>query len=173
MLIWKCIFFEVVNKNSEKNCHSLLFDHTAICKQGIAWNENFGMKYKRCQSRMKYFKNGIADNFQYFPTNSILDFNHDMYRKIHTDSDKSDSRRSAQHLFHYLSTNCVTSVACIASTLYLLRHSKYTAICSIDAVADGFDRFRLVFSFQTDNLPSCFFFLPLSRKFLRLLFHPK
>ena len=38
---------------------------------------------------------------------------------------------------------------------YVLHHSKYTAICSIDAVADGFDRFDLYFHFEIDNLPSC------------------
>ena len=36
---------------------------------------------------MKDFKNGMEDNLPYFCTNSILDFAHDIYRKIHVDSD--------------------------------------------------------------------------------------
>ena len=34
---------------------------------------------------MEDFKNGMEDNLPYFHTNSILDFVHCIYRKIHTD----------------------------------------------------------------------------------------
>ena len=42
---------------------------------------------------------------------------------------------------------------------YVLHYSKYIAICSIDAIANCFDRFD-IFHFEIDNLPSskfCFF----------------
>ena len=51
----------------------------------IAWNENFGMEYGRCQNGMEYFKNGMEDNLPYFHTNSALDFVHGIYRKTYTD----------------------------------------------------------------------------------------
>ena len=47
-------------------------------ENGMEWNGNFGMEYGRCQ-------NGMEDNLPYFHTNSILDFVHCIYRKIHTD----------------------------------------------------------------------------------------
>ena len=34
---------------------------------------------------MEDFKNGMEDNPPYFHTNSVLDFVHCIYRKIHTD----------------------------------------------------------------------------------------
>ena len=34
---------------------------------------------------MEDFKHGMEDNLPYFHTNSILDFVHCIYRKIHTD----------------------------------------------------------------------------------------
>ena len=34
---------------------------------------------------MEDFKSGMEDNLPYFHTNSILDFVHCIYRKIHTD----------------------------------------------------------------------------------------
>ena len=34
---------------------------------------------------MEDFKNGMEDNLPCFHTNSILDFVHSIYRKIHTD----------------------------------------------------------------------------------------
>ena len=34
---------------------------------------------------MEDFKNGMEDNLLYFHANSILDFGHYIYRKIHTD----------------------------------------------------------------------------------------
>ena len=36
---------------------------------------------------MEDSKNGIENNLQYFPTNSILDLDQGIYRKIYTDSD--------------------------------------------------------------------------------------
>ena len=59
-------------------------------ENGMEWNGNFGMEYGRCQNEMKWngmedFKNGMEDNLPYFHTNSILDFEHCIYRKIHTD----------------------------------------------------------------------------------------
>ena len=34
---------------------------------------------------MEDFKNGIEDNLSYFHINAILDFEHCIYRKVHTD----------------------------------------------------------------------------------------
>ena len=52
-------------------------------KWKIAWNENFGMEYGRCQNGMEYFKNGMEDNLPYFHTNSVLDFVLGIYRKTY------------------------------------------------------------------------------------------
>ena len=71
---------------------------------------------------------------------------------------------------YYLSTNRSALVACIAQTVYVLHHSKYTAICSIDAVADGFNRFDLFFDFKINSLPCPKFFFQLHKN-LFLLFH--
>ena len=54
-------------------------------ENGMEWNGNFGMEYGRCQNGMEDFKNEMKDNLPYFHTNSILDFVHCIYRKIHTD----------------------------------------------------------------------------------------
>ena len=51
---------------------------------------------------------------------------------------------------YYLSTNRGTLVVYIAQTLYVLRHCKYTAICSIDVIVDDFDRFDFFFVFFRD-----------------------
>ena len=58
------------------------------------------------------FKDGMEDDLPYCHNDSILDFDHGIYSKIYTDSDKYYSHRSAQHLFYNLSTNRDTSVAC-------------------------------------------------------------
>ena len=53
-----------------------------------AWygmERNFGMNDEKCQNGMEDFKNGMEDNLSYFHTNSILDFVHCIYRKVHTD----------------------------------------------------------------------------------------
>ena len=52
----------------------------------MEWNGKFVMEYGRCQNGMEDFKNGMEDNFPYFRTNFILDFAHDFYRKIYSDS---------------------------------------------------------------------------------------
>ena len=55
----------------------------------------------------------------------------------------------------------------IAQTVYVLHHSTYIAICSIDVIIDDFDRFGILFYFEIDKLASRnFFFLPSSQKFV-------
>ena len=70
----------MLNASDEQMC-DLMAGH------GMKWNVNFGMKYGRCQNGMEDFKNEMEDNLPYFHTNSILDFAHGIYKKIHTDSD--------------------------------------------------------------------------------------
>ena len=54
------------------------------------WNEMEISVWNMEDARMEWngmedFKNGMEDNLPYFHTNSILDFVHCTYRKIHTD----------------------------------------------------------------------------------------
>ena len=65
----------------------------------MEWNGYFGLEYGRRQNGMEDFKNGMEDfkngmedfkngmedNLPYFHTNSIPDFVHCIYRKIHND----------------------------------------------------------------------------------------
>ena len=50
-------------------------------KLKMEWNENFGIEYGRCQNGMEDIKNGMEGNLPYFHTNSILDFDHGIYKK--------------------------------------------------------------------------------------------
>ena len=43
---------------------------------------------------------------------------------------------------------------CIAQTVYKLHQSQYVAICSIDAVDNGFDWFDMFFRFEIGNWAS-------------------
>ena len=65
-----------------------------VYSQGMVWNgmENgmerkfrYGIWKMPEWNGMEDFKNGMEDNLPYFHTNSILDFVHCIYRKIHTD----------------------------------------------------------------------------------------
>ena len=55
---------------------------------GMKWNRDFGMRYGRCSNGMEDFKNGMEDSLSYFHTNCLPNFDHDICRKIYTDSDK-------------------------------------------------------------------------------------
>ena len=78
-------FIQSANANANENY---------FARQSMVWNgmEN-GMerkfRYGFCKmpewNEMEDFKNGMEDNLPYFHTNSILDFVHCIYRKIHTD----------------------------------------------------------------------------------------
>ena len=48
---------------------------------------------------------------------------------------------------YYLSTNRGTLVVYIAQKVYVFHHCKYIAICSIDVIADDFDKVDLFFLF--------------------------
>ena len=72
---------------------------------------------------------------------SILDFVHGIYKRTYMNSHILTEVLN----IYYLSTNRGISVACIAQTVYTLHLSKDTAICSIHAVADGFNRFTSFF----------------------------
>ena len=102
-------------------------------KQGMVWN---GIKRKFWYgiwkmpewNGMEDFKNGMEDNLRYFHTNSILDFLHCIFRKIHTDVG-SDSNIVIEvfnfNIYaYYLSTNRSTLVVYIAQTVYILHHCK-------------------------------------------------
>ena len=52
-------------------------------------------------------------------------------------------------------------------TVYVLHHTNYIAVCSIDVIVDDVDRFDFSFYFEIDNLTShSFLFFPSSRKFV-------
>ena len=70
-----------------------LFKKTTAC-QGMVWNgmENgmerkfrYGIWKMPKWNGMEDFKNRMKYNLPYFYTNSMLDFVHGIYRKIHTD----------------------------------------------------------------------------------------
>ena len=102
----------------------------------MEWNKNFGMEYERCQNGMEW-KISRTEWKAIFHTNSILYFVHCIYRKKYIWMSGNDA--------YCLSTDCSTLVVCITQAVYLLHHSKYTAISSINVIVDDFDRFDLFF----------------------------
>ena len=51
----------------------------------MEWKFRYGIWKMPEWNGMEDFKNGMEDNLPYFHTNSILEFVHCIYRKIHTD----------------------------------------------------------------------------------------
>ena len=92
----------------------------------MEWNETEISVWKMPEwNGMEDFKNGMEDNLPYFHTNSILDFVHCIFRKIHTDVGSDNNIVIEVFNFniyaYYLSTNRSTL---IAQTVYILHHCK-------------------------------------------------
>ena len=101
-------------------------------------------------NRMEDFKNGMEDNLLYFHTNSMLiNFVPCIYKKIcgcRVVINNIDTEVFNVNIYSYFFlTNRGTLVMQIAQTVYVLHHSKYIAICSIDVIISDFDRFDFFF----------------------------
>ena len=92
---------------------------------GMEWNENFSMEYGRFKEW-----NGRQPSIP-IPYYILCMLFTEKYTCIVTNN----------IFLVQCSVSFLLLFVCIAQTVYVLHHSKYIAICSINAVADGFGRF--------------------------------
>ena len=138
------------------------------------WNGNFDTEYGRCQNGMEDFKNEMEDNlpYQFHTSCCALCLQKNTYQCQVVMNNIVTEVFNFNIYAYYLPINRGTLVVCIAQTVYVLRHSKYIAICSIDVLVDDFDLF-FCFCVEIDILPSPkFCFLTSSRKLVFAISFP-
>ena len=125
---------------------------------GMEWNENFDMEYKRCQNGMEWKisimeRKTILHTYLRIPYYNLCMVFTEKYIRIVIDIILTE-------VFNIYSTICrqIAVLQLCVLRKQCIRIASYTAICSINAIADGFNRFDLFFDFEITNLPSRKFF---------------
>ena len=108
----------------------------------MEWKENFGMEYAKIKWKERFQeRNGKQSSILHTRFRALY-LQKNIYRCLVVTNDSVKEVFNFNIYGYYSSTNCGSLVVYIAQTLYVLCHSKYIAICSIDDLT-GFNLFFL------------------------------